>query len=363
MSIIILTNRRTGHKTPHRPTPHGHKKAGTAYRPTPQNGREDTTMKTTKTNAKTNTPNTFTALLTTLATETDHPTTPDAYTKALTDLATAVAYSVLKKCIDVSQNKALIQVRQSIAHDRNTLDRIAYANEHAYTTAYNADGERVQKVNDPDSAKALTALCAECFGDGLDLVNDAVVTILTECKKQRDREPNAPTDLERPYTVRRLNRKVWIKTADSVNGWETVETTPIQEVYKAVRRSVENNASIKINRNGYTYLDEIATDPETDTDTVIYRRFGKYADIGGYATDANGKETFYTADPETVKDIDKLIVSLNLTAKQAAVLSLRQQGHGNKAIATYLGVSHQAIDKTLKQIQVKAIAIGLTPIK
>lgn len=320
-------------------------------------------MKTTKTNAKTNTPNTFTALLTTLATETDHPTTPDAYTKALTDLATAVAYSVLKKCIDVSQNKALIQVRQSIAHDRNTLDRIAYANEHAYTTAYNADGERVQKVNDPDSAKALTALCAECFGDGLDLVNDAVVTILTECKKQRDREPNAPTDLERPYTVRRLNRKVWIKTADSVNGWETVETTPIQEVYKAVRRSVENNASIKINRNGYTYLDEIATDPETDTDTVIYRRFGKYADIGGYATDANGKETFYTADPETVKDIDKLIVSLNLTAKQAAVLSLRQQGHGNKAIATYLGVSHQAIDKTLKQIQVKAIAIGLTPIK
>lgn len=329
-----------------------------------------TTTKTTKTNAKTtntkaNTPNTFTTLLTTLATETDHPTTPDTYTKALTDLATAVAYSVLKKCIDVSQNKALIQVRQSIAKDRNALDRIAYANAHAYTTTYNADGERVQKVDDPDSAKALTALCAECFGDGLDLVNDAVCAILTECKKQKDREPNAPTDLERPYTVRRLNRKVWIKTTDSVNGWETVETTPIQEIYKAVRRAIEQSRATQADpRNGYTYLADLATDPDSDTTTeTIYRRLPKYADLGGYATDFNGACTFYTTDPETVNDYDEIIERLNLTAKQAKILALRQSGHGYKAIATYLGVTQRAVAKTVKAIQVKAVEIGLTPTK
>lgn len=323
-------------------------------------------MKTTKTNAKTTNAktNTFAALLTTLATETDHPTAPDTYTKALTDLATAVAYSVLKKCIDVSQNKALIQVKQSIAHDRNALDRIAYANTHAYTTTYNADGERVQKVNDPDSAKALNALCAECFGDGLDLVNDAVVAILTECKKQKDREPNAPTDLERPYTVRRLSRKVWIKTADSVNGWETVKTTPIQEVYKAVRRAIEQSRAIQADpRNGYTYLADLANSPDSDSDTAetIYRRLPKYADLGGYATDFNGACTFYTAETETVNDYDALIEQLNLTAKQAKILTLRQSGYGYKAIATYLGVTQRAVAKTVKAIQVKAVAIGLTP--
>lgn len=329
-----------------------------------------TTTKTAKTtNAKTNTPNTFTTLLTTLAEQTDHPTTPDTYTKALTDLATAVAYAVLKKCIDVSQNKALIQVRQSIAHDRNTLDRIAYANEHAYTTAYNADGERVQKVNDPDSAKALTTFCAECLGDGLDLVNDAVVAILTECKKQRDREPNAPTDLERPYTVRRLNRKVWIKTADSANGWETVATTPIQEVYKAVRRAIEQSRATQADpRNGYTYLADLATDPDSDTtdpdsDTteIIYRRLPKYADLGGYATDFNGACTVYTADPETVNDYDSIVERLNLTAKQAKILALRQSGYGYKAIATYLAIRPDSVRDCIKAIQAKAGAIGLTP--
>lgn len=332
-----------------------------------------TTTKTTKTtnaktnakttNAKTNTPNTFTTLLTTLATETDHPTTTDTYTKALTDLATAVTYSVLKKCIDVSQNKALIQVKQSIARDRNALNGIAYANKHAYTTAYNTDGERVQKVNDPDSVKTLNTLCAECLGDGLDLVNDAVCAILTECQKQKDREPNAPTDLERPYTVRRLNRKVWIKTADSVNGWETVETTPIQEIYKAVRRAIEQSRAAQADpRNGYTYLADLATDPEdSDTAETIYRRLPKYADIGGYETDFNGACTFYTADPETVNDYDNIIERLNLTAKQAKVLALRQSGYGYKAIATYLAIRPDSVRDCLKAIQAKAVAIGLTP--
>lgn len=311
-------------------------------------------MKTTKTTTNTETANRFTLLLREYEQQARNrqqtPTaeTEKAYTKALTDLATSVAYAVLKKCIDVSQNKALIQVRQSIAKDTHTLQKIEYANANAYETIYNADGERVQRVKDKDSAQALTALCAECFGDGLDLVNDAIIAIMSETAKAVDTSADF---MEIPYTVRRLKRKVWIKTADSVNGWETVETTPIQEVYKAVRRSIDSSRAMQTDpRNGYSYIEDYATDSESGAEERIYNRMPKYADLGGI-------------DTETVKDTDSIITSLNLTAKQAKVLQLRQSGYGEKAIATYLGVSKQAIQKTLKQIQVKAVAIGLTATK
>lgn len=308
--------------------------------------------------------NPFQDLLDTLARETDQPTDTSTYTKALSDTAAAIAYTVLKKCIAVSQNKALIQVRQSIARDLHNLDRLIYANEHAYEIVYNSDGDIEKRVKDKDLAKVLDDLVKECFGDGLDLVNDAVLAILDQFAKQREREPDQAADLARPYTVRRLNRKVWIKTDDSVNGWETVETTPIQEIFKAVRRSIDSSRAVQTDpRNGYTYLQDLAHDTDSDNAETMYRRMPKYADIGGYATDFNGAFTFYTADTETVKDIDTLVESLNLTAKQARVLQLRQSGYGYKAIATYLGVTQRAIAKTVQAIQDKAFGIGLTPTK
>lgn len=349
----------TGYIYTHRPTPYGQKISGYGIPTNADNGGEDKIMKkTTKTNAKAST---FETLLVTFAAEADRPNNNN-YTKALTDLATAVAYSVLKKCIDKSGNDTLIQVRRSIAHDLNTLDRIAYANDHAYTTAYNADGDYTRTVNDSECANALTTLCAECFGDGLDLVHDAVCAILVEVDKQRQRDPNTPIDLERPYTVRRLKRKVWIKTANSVDGWETVSTTPIQEVYRAVRRAIQQSQAVQSDpRNGYTYLADLATDPNSDATDTIYRRLHKYADLGGYETDYNRAMTVYTVDTQTVDDYNGIVERLNLTAKQAKILQLRQSGYGEKAIGTYLGVSKQAVQCAIKQIQKKAIAIGLTP--
>ncbi|MDE6149554.1 MAG: hypothetical protein K2F81_05600 [Ruminococcus sp.] len=287
--------------------------------------------------------------------------TEKAYTKALTDLATATAYSVLKKCIDVSQNKALIQVKQSIAKDTHALQQIEYANATAYETTYNADGEKVQRVKDKDSKQALDKLCAECLGDGLDLVNDAVIAIMTETAKAVDISADF---MEMPYIVRRLKRKVWIKTADSVDGWETTETTPIQEVYKAVRRSIDSSRAMQTDpRNGYSYIEDYATDSESGAEERIYNRMPKYADLGGYATDFNGACTFYIVDAETVKDTDSIITNLNLTARQAKILQLRQSGHGYKAIATYLGIRADSVRDCMKAIQKKAVAIGLTPIK
>lgn len=331
-----------------------------------ENKRTDNTTMEEKNTMKTTTENRFTPLLRGYEQQAlNRQQTPEAekaYTKALTDLATSVAYAVLKKCIDVSQNKALVQIRQSIAKDTRALEQIEYASNNAYETTYTADGESTQTVKDKDCKQALEKLCAECFGDGLDLVNDAIVAILHETTKQIEREPEQPINLERPYTVRRLRRKVWIKTADSVNGWETVETTPIQEVYKAVRRSINNSRAMQADpRNGYSYIEDYATDSESGTEERIYNRLPKYADLGGYATDFNGACTFYTVDGQTVLDIDKLVGDMNLSARQAKVLQLRLCGYGHRAIGTYLGIDHSNVVRVCRQIQVKAVEIGLNP--
>lgn len=327
------------------------------------------------------------------------------YTKALTDLATAVAYSVLKKCIETSQNQALIQVKRDIARDTALLNNIKYAQDNAYEYRYNKDGERVLVIKDKDLHTALDKMCAETMGEGIDLVHEAIISLMTEYEKatqrtlytlydQNDKEiysgyerpQNIPESitkstyldndyyieimtmnnhiqwLETPYTIRQLKRKVWIKVEDSKNGWETTTTTPIQQVYKAVRRAIEQSRAVQTDaRNGYTYLEDLARDEETDTEQVIYRRLPKYADLGGNVTDFNGKETAYTADTQTVQDMDTLIEKLNLSKKQAEILKLRLSGYGTGAISTYLGISRGSVWNTLARLQDKCKAIGLVP--
>lgn len=292
------------------------------------------------------------------------PQTEKAYTTALLNLATATAYSVLKKCIDVSQNKALIQVKRDIAKDTALLRNIEYAQANAYEYRYNKDGERVLVVKDKELHHALTKLCAETFGEGIDLVHDAVITIMTETDKAKERNNGTlPQNfMEQPYQVRRLKRKVCIKVEESVNGWETVTTTAIQETYKAVRRAVEQSRAVRTDaKNGYTYLSDLAKDEESGTEETIYRRLPKYADMGGVVCDFNGKETAYTADEQTANDMDTLVASLNLSKQQADILKLRLSGYGYKAIATYFGVRPDSITKQIKRIREKAVAVGLKP--
>lgn len=304
----------------------------------------------------------------------------------LTDLATAVAYSVLRKVIDPTRNgnadrpsdsglnPALVALRGDLTRDRANLTRLAYAVNGATRLTFNADGDQVCEVIDPALAKAATALAGQTLGDGLDLVNDAVVAILDETAKQADRDPGQPVDLERAYTVRRLKRKVWIKTADSVNGWETVETTPIQEVYKAVRRSIQNSRHIQADpRNGYTYLEDLAIDPETGDGSTIYRRLSRYADMGGDGTASpaadyipgqpaglDGKPTNYAADRETVETTDRLVSAMGLTDREMTVLKYRLAGYGYKAIATAMGLTVDNAKRCGRRIRDKATAAGLT---
>lgn len=284
------------------------------------------------------------------------------FTEVATDLATAVAFSVLRKCLDPQAksgkpsnsgcNPQLDEVKRSIYRDTNTLKNIDYSCKKAFITVYNEDGDRQTKTADSDYRYAYNKLTRQTLGDGLDLVNTAIVSLLDECTKV---DTTAENFLETVYTVRRLKKKVWIKVEDSVNGWETVETSPIREVYKAVRREVANNRSLNIDpSNGYMYLEDLARDEESNEETTVYRRLNKFSDLAGNVTDFNGAVKFETVDSASVTDYDTMVERLELTTRQAQILQLRMSGYGYIAISTYLGVNEKSVRDVLKTVQKKA---------
>lgn len=305
----------------------------------------------------------FETLMTNFCDEYRKDSTSAKFTEVTTDLATAVAYSVIRKCLDPQAksektsnsgcNPQLEEVKRSIYRDTNTLKNIDYSCKEAFTTVYNEDGDRQTKTKDSDYRYAYNKLTQQTLGDGLDLVNTAIVSLLDECTKVDTTTGNF---LETVYTVRKLKKKVWIKVSDSVNGWETVETSPIREVYKAVRREVANNRSLNIDpSNGYLYLEDLAKDEESNEEATVYRRLNKYTDLAGNVTDFNGAVKFETVDSGSVADYDKMTEALELTARQAQVLQLRMSGYGCVAIGTYLGVKEESVRSVLQTIQKKAV--------
>lgn len=302
---------------------------------------------------------------------------PAASGDALTALATAVAHSVVGKLIDPQRktaaerqavsdsglNPAMVALRRGIAADRATLDNTRRNMDAATAIVYNADGDAVRTVVDADAERAAAALVGQCLTDGVDLIQTAALALWEQAQ---ERAAGAGW-LDVPYTVRRLSRRVYIQ-ADASAAYADMETTPIQEAYRAVRRAVQDSRAVQTDpRNGYMYIEELTAD---GLDT-IYVRLGRYADMGGYAVNGNlsdmdGAPAGYwtgdglcTADSETAKDAAALLAALNLTAKQARVLKYRMQGYGYKAIATACGVTQRAIAKTVEQIQRRAGEIGL----
>lgn len=200
----------------------------------------------------------------------------------------------------------------------------------------------------------------------MDLVHTASAAIIDQTKQNG----NAIGFMQFPYKERRLKKKVWIKKDDSINGWETVETTPIQETYRAVRREIEHSRAISADaQNGYSYLEDIAHDNETGEETRVYKRLTKYADLGGYAmaspydnvenivlNHSTGRQgELYSVDNSTVQNIDQILELLKLTARQSKILGLRMSGYGCVAIGTYLGVREESVRRVLQTIQKKAV--------
>lgn len=304
----------------------------------------------------------FTAVATTAPNSTEFTTTLYAF-------ATAVAYSVIKKCLDPQRtggqlsnngfNASIFAVYKSIGTDYHTaIDFNTAVGGIEYKTVYDKHDNTKRVCITPDFDAVITKhVYSKTYNDGMDLIHVAIMAILSEMKKQRIRDKGQSINFERAYKKRELNKRVRIKLSDSC-AYKNVETTPIQEIFRAVRRAVQKSRAIQSDpRNGYTYLEDLTIN---DDGEATYYRLPKYADIGGYVKDFNGQDTNYTADLQTATDTDTIIDSMKLTAKQSKVLELSLRGYGIKAIASYLGVSHQAIAKTKKQIQTKAEKIGLT---
>lgn len=304
------------------------------------------------------------------------------YSKELQALSVAVAYSVLNKCIDPQrktaptldgvttggQSPALRALKRGIASDVAALDelrRTANGSSHAEFTADGDPTTVTETADEKMNAEAMERLICDTLSDGVDLVQSAALSILEHAAEHA----NGEEWLDKPFTSRRLSRRVYIREEDSA-AYADVETSPIREVFRAVRKEIANSRAVQTDpRNGYLYLDEL-TEDGIDT---IYHRLGKYADLGGSETTADPATIpgapagmtlsggHYTADRGTVEDFNAIMVKLDLTDRQAQIVRLRMQGKGYKAIASYLGISQGNVCTTISRLREKCREIGFAP--
>ena len=269
----------------------------------------------------------------------------------------AMTYSVLKKVLTVSTSSVMYGLRSDLYAEKTRNESLAYLDPLATSSYYNKDGEEVTEQNGQINSVIVKKL-RETSGDGVDLVHDGVVKLLEEIARATDLSSGY---LERPYKVRRLKKKVRIQSDESVGGWETVETTPIQEVFKYIRRKIMLSNSIESASSKYVYLEDLSTDEESGWEEVVYRRLSKYSQLADYVYDFNGAPTVITSvGSEDVTNVEETVASMGLTARESAVLKYRLSGYGNKAIATALGITENSVKGARNTIRKKAERIGLT---
>lgn len=186
------------------------------------NATQTTNGQTTQTESKTDSRATFDSVKRTF--ETAYASGTD-YTAPLMDLSTAIAYSVLNKCIDPQRktakdresvsdsgiNPALVDLKRGISADRAALSRLSYCADVATRTTYNADGDRVEQIADRDAYNELNRLANDTLSDGLDLVNTAALPFWNRQANTRQRRGMAG----QAHTVRRLSKRVYIRMDDA----------------------------------------------------------------------------------------------------------------------------------------------------
>lgn len=292
-------------------------------------------------------------------------TSGDDYTRELESLAMAIAKSVLNKVLDPQRstapkhsavsnsgiNKALDDIKRGIYFDSKNLANVRHWINADYETVYTRDGD-AKTVQSKGVNEGLDALMDYAITDGYDLVQVAIMALL-ELAAQHS--INGGNWLDTPFTVSRLSRRVYIRETDS-KAYRDVETTPIQECYRAVRRYIADNKSVSYDpKSAYTYISIDAYEPEELEQ--IFIRAGKYADVGG--VDCHG---LYTGDVESLRaynQADALLEKLNLTARELQIIKLRMRGYSTRSISDYIGISHGSLDRSIANIRRKARENGI----
>ena len=176
------------------------------------------------------------------------------------------------------------------------------------------------------------------FCDGIDLIQEAVCLLLEQAMAHG---PDVGW-LDRPYTIRTIASRALIKEADT-EGYQEEITTPLQECYRTIRRTI-NSYQNSHSTHGSLSLDSL----DSSQLDALYIACSKY-------TDPN--KTLDTAK----WDYEDLLHALNLTARQERIVTLRMQGYGYQAIATYLGISKSTVTRTLDRLKDKCMAMGISP--
>lgn len=289
--------------------------------------------------------------------------------ETLDNLGNIIAYSVLNKCIDPQKKTAVEIARRTEENGREfisnsgcnetivklkteltkanidiaVLKKVSYK---PHETIVDKDGNEKKVIRDKDEYKKLNDLARDTIGNGIDFKQESIASLLELSEKQF--EEIGYIDIMKKYVAYVPNRKLWYKDIFEEIELKETETSIIQETFRAVRRLVENDASPKVELNGYGY---VRTDIHMDNGTTetVYKRLEHYHD--------NGSETSYgTYTTDSYGDYDTMIDKLELTARQAQVLNMRLQGMGTQAIGKKLGISEQAVRNILAQVGKKAIS-------
>lgn len=315
---------------------------------------------------------------------------------ALYPLAKVVALSVIKKLSDPQRSTAptrdtvsksgcnprMVALRLEIMADYAAMDNIMDAAA-SWVSYYDwTDGKPRPRLNDngdpapvvdPAALDRLNALMTDALGDGLDLVHWAAQALLEAYDDAAARGDTAPGWMERAYTVS-VPRKYVLLPGDDVEMVDKA-TTPVQAVYRYLRDRVQAQGGLSVAVNGYTYsqIDTADIDSVDAVDVTIYRRYGKYADIGGYVHGdgtrlpggpsgmGNAMAGLYTAGADESDTVKTAAALMGLSVRQADILSRLYDGQPVGSIAAALRVTPRYINKIINQIQTAAAAVGIAP--
>lgn len=287
-------------------------------------------------------------------TGTERKTQTTSFTHYVESETDGTSTETLYKTSNGGFSQALIKLKQGISDAKKVL-LIDTLGEQEHITIYNSNGDTKQ-IQDKAVAKQLDTLCSETLSDGVDLVNDCVALLYFATKKAKENQSLIYGYLEQTFTEKQLKKKVYIKDETTESNWHKVLTTHIQEIFKGLRRVIMANKSIE-NNSKYLYIEDLATDK--DKTETVYHRLPLYSDLGGYETDINGTPKYggtYSASESIFDDTEKIVAMLNLTDRQAQILRHREQGYGNKAIATHLNIKVQTVQKHLERIREKFVS-------
>lgn len=270
--------------------------------------------------------------------------------QAITRLAQAIAVNVLKKlvnaggCKDVkynditTYNKYLHRLYGQLQHDIALENNTQYINTIS-SISYTKKG-KIKDITSKADREAIKAISKDSYTESADLISIAKLAILEQLKAGRE-------DLERPYNIRRVKKDIHINldslTLDSDKVFEWKQTTPIQEIYKTVRRYIYSQN--KDYKDTYNYIPIDIIDSITGETATVYAR---------YIIAVDSVDSYI----ELKDSFNLLCERCKATATQKDIAYYKLRGYSLRQIAEKRKCSHNAVIDSLNKLAQRAQKAG-----